>query len=81
MNKFLPRVPQVPSPAQLIAPISNVERAVISAVLTPARLLGLPEPNIPGPASIVESVASQLPAPPQLPKLPELPELPGLPGR
>lgn len=69
MNRFLPRgIPRIPTPGQLIAPITGVERAVKSALMTPLRLLGLPEPDIPGPAEIVEGVARNLPEPPQLPR-------------
>lgn len=70
MQRFLPRgLPRLPSPAQLIAPVVGVERSVKSALMTPLRLLNLPEPDLPGPAEIVEGVARQLPEPPQLPRL------------
>ncbi len=65
-NRFNLRIPTVPTPDQLIAPITGIERAVKNALLTPARMLGLPQPDIPGPAEIVEGIARQLPAPPRL---------------
>ncbi len=77
-NNGLPK-PRLPSPGEILSPIVGIENSVISAVQAPFASLGLPTlPRIQGPVALVNSVISQIPAPPQLPRLPSIPELPRL---
>lgn len=75
MNNRIP-TPRLPSPGEILSPIVAIEASVISAVQAPFTSFGLPiPPRIQGVVSLVNSVISQIPSPPQIPKL-ALPELP-----
>ncbi len=73
--------PRLPAPTELVSPLVGIESSVITAIQMPFTSFGLPQPpRIPGPASLVSQVVSQVPPPPQFPELPNLPQLPRLNG-
>ena len=77
MSTRLP-MPKIPAPGDIVNPLVIIETALVGAVQSPFQSLGLPvPPRIVGPAALVQQIARQLPAPPQLPELPQLPKIPG----
>lgn len=55
---------RIPSPGEVLSPLVGVEGSLMNVVLAPFRQLGLPTPpTIPGPVSLVQRIANQLPAP------------------
>ena len=68
--------PRIPAPGEILNPIVGVEDSLIRAVQAPFISFGLPvPPRIQGPVALVNSVVSQVPAPPQLPRIPT-PDMP-----
>ena len=55
---------RLPSPSEVVQPLTQIESSIISAFTAPPRMVGLPQPpTVTGPVAFVQRILSTLPAP------------------